>query len=372
MSDKGKQWTAEIRELADEQTGAKVWQITGDPSINHGLYYLTNPFLPDEESLVFASFRSGLPNFCRAGFPSGPITQLTDSPNINSFSARISHDGERLFFTRGSQVITLRFDDLSEEVLADFPGGKLGEINVSPDGQWLVTALRMGQRFGIALTATNGSGGGIIHHQDRTILHPQFHPYDAGLIEYASDPAPRMHLIHRDGSGNRCLYENPRDEFVVHETWLGDTGDLVFVVWPHAIKRINLASGAINTIAELNAWHITASADGAHILCDTNQPDIGLQLVKADGGTRQTVCFPASSNQGPQWAKSTYATEAELAAATKASGGAVWSDMQADTVYGPQWTHPHPALSDSGRFACFTSDRTGQPQVYVVQLPVEV
>jgi len=37
-------------------------------------------------------------------------------------------------------------------------------------------------------------------------------------------------------------------------------------------------------------------------------------------------------------------------------------------IYGPQWTHPHPALSDSDRYATFASDRTGHPQVYVVGL----
>ena len=40
-----------------------------------------------------------------------------------------------------------------------------------------------------------------------------------------------------------------------------------------------------------------------------------------------------------------------------------------DTVYGPQWTHPHPSFSPDERLAVFTSDRSGHPQVYAVPLP---
>ena len=39
-----------------------------------------------------------------------------------------------------------------------------------------------------------------------------------------------------------------------------------------------------------------------------------------------------------------------------------------DSVYGPQWTHPHPAFSADERRITFASDRTGRTQVYVAEL----
>ena len=45
--------------------------------------------------------------------------------------------------------------------------------------------------------------------------------------------------MRRDGSGLECLYEHGNDEFVVHETFLGATGDLVFTVWPRALRRMD-------------------------------------------------------------------------------------------------------------------------------------
>ena len=40
----------------------------------------------------------------------------------------------------------------------------------------------------------------------------------------------------------------------------------------------------------------------------------------------------------------------------------------ADSVYGPQWSHPHPSWSNNERKAAFASDRTGTAQVYVVEI----
>ncbi|MEP0843362.1 MAG: PD40 domain-containing protein [Phycisphaerae bacterium] len=372
MSDKGRVWPDESRRMTDEATGATVWQITSHPSISHGLYFLTDSFLPDERSLVFAGLRTGTANFFRAGFPAGEITQLTDSPGINSFSAVLSADGRTLYFTRDSAIVALDLAGLEERVLADFPGGKLGEVDLSADGAWIVSAIRLGDGHGIAVASARGTGGSIIHRQARTIIHPQFHPTDPTLIEYAADPAPRMHLIRRDGSDNRCLYRHDNDEFVVHETWLGDTGDLVFTVWPKALKRMRLPEGRIEPIAEFNAWHICPSRDGRYVICDTNHPDVGIQVVEVATGARRTLCHPRSSNGGSQWKKSRYALREDFEAAARAGSGDVskelsWMEMKTDTVYGPQWSHPHPALSRSGRLATFTSDRTGWPQVYVVE-----
>jgi len=50
-----------------------------------------------------------------------------------------------------------------------------------------------------------------------------------------------------------------RSEFNVHETFLGTTGDLVFVVWPFALKRMGWDSRRISTIGDFNAWHIAAN-----------------------------------------------------------------------------------------------------------------
>ncbi len=377
MSDKGRVWPSEIKPLRDKKTGAAVWQVTDHPSVNHNLYFLTTSFLPDENSLIFASFRSGTPNFFRTGFPEGSIVQLTDADDINSFSGLISKDGSRFFFTRGSSLVELLLDDLSERVLADFPGGNLGEVDLSPDGRWAVTAVRMDGENGIGIAATDaatdGSGGEIVYRQKDTVVHPQFHPTDGDTLEFASDPAPRMYLLRRDGTGKRCLHEHTNYEYVVHETWLGRTGDMIYTYWPQSIVRVRIPSLQKETVANLNAWHISPGADGEFILCDTHLPDRGIQLVETATGRQKAICLSESSNAGTQWAKGRYAEKADFEEAARTGACDLesarnWTDMKTDTVYGPQWTHPHPSFSPSERLATFTSDRSGHSQVYVVEI----
>jgi hypothetical protein len=202
------------------------------------------------------------------------------------------------------------------------------------------------------------------------VIHPQFHPLEPEWIEFAGDPAPRMFRVRRDGSGLECLYEHGNHEFVVHETFLGRTGDLVYTVWPRQLCRMNWQTRERSVIAEFNAWHITPDRAGARVLCDTNHPDLGMFLIDVATGERRQVCLTGSSNRGTQWLRSRYALAEDFAAARSASavGALSWMEVATDSVYGPQWTHPHPAFSADERYATFASDRTGTTQVYVVEL----
>lgn len=355
---KGTVLPAESVETRDARTGVRVWQLTCDASINHHLYVFTSSMTPDGRHVVFASDRGGRPSFYLAGFPAGPIVQLTDAEGVNGFSAVLDCAGRTLYFTRAGEVRALDLATLRETVLADFPGGQLGEVSLSANGRLLAAALRRGPRWGLTVTATDGGGGRTIHESARTIIHPQFHPTDPTLLEYACDPAPRMWTIRADGAENTCVWKHGDDEFLVHETFLGAGDDLVVVRWPRALQRFSLRTRTMTPIAAFNAWHIAPTRDGRFVLCDTAHPDIGLQIVSTATGQLRTLCHPESSNGGHQWTKSRYATAEDWTA-----------NIAADTVYGPQWTHPHPSFSVDERRVVFTSDRTGHPEVYVAEVP---
>jgi Tol biopolymer transport system component len=126
----------------------------------------------------------------------------------------------------------------------------------------------------------------------------------------------------------------------------------------------------IRTIAEFNAWHIAPNRAGTQVLCDTNHPDLGLQIVDVASGSWRTICQSRSSNQGTQWRTSRYALAADFAAARSAakSTNLSWMETDSDTVYGPQWSHPHPSWSSDESKIAFASDRTGVAQVYVAEL----
>jgi oligogalacturonide lyase len=369
-SGKGSVLPSEHSTFKDRLTSALVHQMTHHPSINHATYFLQSSFTPDGKAMIFTSYRTGSAQlFEVTRFPDGEIRQLTGDAAIHPFSPAIHPDGERVFFVRGGAVFVLARSTLAETSVTELAGAQLGECSLDSQGEWITAAAKRGTENGIVAGRVDGTGWHFIPFP-RTVIHPQFHPLEPEWIEFAGDPAPRMHRVRRDGTGVECLYQHDNDEFVVHETFLGVTGDLVYTVWPKALCRLDWETRERSTIAEFNAWHITPNRAGTLVLCDTNHPDEGLFLVDAATGDRRCVCLSESSNQGSQWRESRYALAEDFAAARSAakSGALSWMEVATDTVYGPQWTHPHPSFSADEKRVVFASDRTGHTQVYVAEL----
>ena len=318
--------------------------------------------------MFFISYESGSAQIWETD-PDG-FRQITYGPGIHPYSPALSPRGNELIFTRQGALWALQRHNLEERLIADFEGASVGEASISADGEWLTAAMKRDGQNGLAVARVDGSGGHFIPYP-RTVIHPQFHPLEPEWIEFAGDPAPRMHRIRRDGTGLECLYEHTNDEFVVHETFLGQTGDLVFTVWPNKLCRMDWTTREITTICDFNAWHIAPNASGTRVLCDTNHPDLGIHIIDVATGQRKFVCESGATNQGSQWKTSRYALAEDFAAARSAakSGGTLsWMEASTDTVYGPQWTHPHPSWSPAEDRIAFGSDRTGVTQVYVCEL----
>ena len=367
---KGAVFPPEIEESIDAKTGVRVRRLTSHPSINHATYFLQSSFVPDGSAVVFVSYRSGAAQIFEAAWPGGEIRQLTADAPIHPFSPAISRDGERIVFVRSGGIWELERSSLDERLIVSFPSGQLGEVSLTAGGEWITAAIKKDGQPGIVAGKSDGSGWTLIPFP-RTIIHPQFHPLEPEWIEFSGDPAPRMHRVRRDGTGLECLYEHSNDEFVVHETFLGSTGDLVYTVWPFALRRMNWQTREHSTICEFNAWHITPNRSGSAVLCDTNHPDTGICLIDAMSGERLPVCESLSSNEGTQWKTSRYALAEDFARAqSEAKTGALsWMEASTDRVYGPQWTHPHPSFSNDETKVTFASNRSGQPQVYVAEIP---
>jgi len=368
---KGQRFPSELGTEPCRATAAGRLRLTAHPCINHATYFLQSSITPDGRTLLFASYRSGVPQlYSVEDFPGGEIRQWTDGAPLHAFSPAIHPGGDRVFFVRGGSIWGIDRYSLAERRIVDFGDAQLGEVSLAENGSWITAAIRKAGQPGLVAGRADGSSWTFIPFP-RTVIHPQFHPLEPEWIEFAGDPAPRMHRVRRDGSGLECLYLHGNDEFVVHETFLGATGDLVYVVWPFALWRMNWQSRERRKICGCNAWHITPNRAGTSILCDTNHPDRGIFLIDAATGDERLVCLSEASNQGSQWKTSRYALPEDFAAARSqvAPGAVSWMETATDTVYGPQWTHPHPSFSPDERRAIFTSDRSGHPHVYAVDLP---
>jgi len=358
----------EVSTFRDSSTGALIYQMTRAPAISHPSYFLQSSFLPDDAAMFFTSYRTGPAQIFEVQFPDGPIRQLTARPPIHPFSPAILPDG-RILFVRGGSLWQINPATRAEQEIVRLAGGQLGEPSFSPDGDWIVAAYKRDGENGLFAGRVDGTGWHTIPFE-RTVIHPQFHPLEPDWIEFAADPAPRMFRVRRDGSGMECLHQHGNDEFVVHETFLGLTGDLVFTVWPLALRRLNWHTREISEITAFNAWHIAPNRAGTEVLCDTNHPDRGLFLIDVATGHPRQICLSESSNQGSQWKTSRYALRGDFEAArSSVHENLSWLETPTDTIYGPQWTHPHPSFSKDETLVAFASDRTGTAQVYVVEVP---
>jgi hypothetical protein len=347
----------------------RVTQVTDGSRPSNATYFLQQSFLPGDQELMFISYVDGSPQIHIVSLGSGEIRQITSGPGIHPFSAAQHPDDCSIVFTRRDSLCAVDRRTLEERIVARCEGASIGEASISPGGQWLTAAFRRGDDRGLIVAAWDGSGAHTIAFP-RTVIHPQFHPLDPEWIEFAGDPAPRMHRVRRDGTGMECLYLHSNDEFVVHETFLGSTGDLVFTVWPKKLCRMDWSTRRITTIADYNAWHIAPDRSGARVLCDTNHPDEGIQIIAVADGSRTPVCQSESSNRGSQWLTSRYALKEDFDRARAGQGSTLsWMEADNDTVYGPQCTHPHPSWSRDEKKIVFTSDRGGVPQVYIAEVP---
>jgi oligogalacturonide lyase len=346
-------------------------QITNGTEPSNATYFLQQSFLPGDRDLMFISYQAGAPQIFEISLDTRERRQLTRGPGIHPFSAAQHPAEQEIVYTRRDSLCAVNRRTLQERTIAHCEGASIGECSISPDGQWLTAAFRRRDERGLLVAAWDGSSAHTIAFP-RTVIHPQFHPLDPDWIEFAGDPAPRMHRVRRDGSGLECLYQHDNDEFVVHETFLGSTGDLVFTVWPKRLCRMDWTSRQISTIVHYNAWHIAPDRAGTRVLCDTNHPDAGIQIVSVADGSLSPVCRSESSNRGSQWRTSRYALKEDFEAARAGQPGALsWMEADNDTVYGPQCTHPHPSWSRNETQIVFTSDRTGTPQVYITDVRVD-
>lgn len=271
-------------------------------------------------------------------------------------------------FVRTGSIWEIDLDTLEERHIVTFDNAQLGECSFSTDGEWITAAVKQGTQSGIVTGRRDGTEWRLIPFP-RTVIHPQFHPLDSDWLIFAGDPAPRMFRMRRDGSDMECLYEHGNDEFVVHETFFGFSDDIIFTVWPHSLKLLEWDTRQIHTIADFNAWHIAPDRKGGRILCDTNHPDLGIHIIDFFTGERKLICLSEASNGGSQWKTSRYALAEDFAAArSNAKQNLSWMEASTDTVYGPQWTHPHPSFSPDERWITFASDRSGVTQVYAVEI----
>jgi oligogalacturonide lyase len=348
---RGESFGTERIDRPDETTGVLVRQITSFPLPSLHLHYETPTFTPDSERMLFVTQRELV-----RGAPWDVVTCASDGRDMVKLSSDaeggasnccMTTDGKYALYMEGATAHRTRLADASDEVLGtvkDASGRNYYRGARSSDGKHYFSAIQRDDKV-IIVRWDLVTGEYVIVTEGDGVNHPKANP-GAPEIEYG--------VKHRLADGSLAAQKVAINTDTVkpvvstfpmpeaspaHTTWLGRTGSKASTLKPpgKAVVRADRGADQVEVLAEgPYFWHCGASYDGEWVIADTNWPDDGLWLINASTKKRALLCYGHAS-QGH-----------------------------------PQTTHTHPNLSDDGRMAVFTSDRTGTTQVYVAYVPDEM
>jgi oligogalacturonide lyase len=361
---KGTIFPSEATETRDSKTNVLIRRITSHSSHHHHPFYYVPAYDDQMRWLFFASHRTGSPQFFAERRETGQLVQLTDREDLNEWSFHPSHDGRFLFFTTESGGWRLNMESLREEQLVDFEGGKkaagmvgagmvgagMGTTTLSHDDKWWAIPVCRGSGAKL-LSVNTETGEATVVCENEVIGHPQFHPNDSCLLRYGGPFHRRIWVTERNGDNHHLAYQrnDAAKEWIVHECWRPGTREILTTNWPHGVIAIDVDTTAWRWVARFNAWHPMVDPKGERMVTDTKNPDTGLQIfdISDPVASPNLLCESLSSNVGEHWN----------------TDHCPYDDGPVD-VFAPQHTHPHPNFSPDGRLVLFTSDRTGNAQLY--------
>lgn len=354
-----KQYKNEGNTFLDPETGTKIHQITNVPVTHHHPFYYIPAFDSTSQYLTFISHRTGRPEIYQYCLSDKTIYQITNQPNIAEWTLHPSHFGRNIFFTDKSGAWKINSETLKNEKILDFitisenneVGISTATTTLSHDDKWWVIIMKFKDHCSLYVINTlNGETKKLC--EKKSIAHPQFHPNDNNLIRYVGHLyEDRLWTILRDGSENKQIYVRKPREWVVHEVWHPFEKSIYTVIWPNGFYKINEKSNSSEALFQFNSWHANIDSRGEYVLFDTVYPDTGLYLYTIADKKFRKICNSNSSNQGVHW-----------------NTDHCPYDDQPVQVYPPQDTHPHPQFSPDGKYAVYTSDKTGTSQMYLAEL----
>ena len=251
----GSTYPSETRTQHDPKTGVVVRQVTSFDAIHHHPFYYIPSYDDSGRRLFFVSHRTGQPQLFFEDAPGGKLVQLTDRDDLNEWSCHPSHDGKYAYYTAGNAAWRVDLEAMREErvaILSDSPirqpemvGASMGTTSLSRDDRWWCVPDKAEGFFRMHIIDVESGKDSVILKCD-TIAHPEFHPDDATLLRYAGTHDQRIWTIRRDGSENRLAYQRDeaKKEWIVHETWLPCTREIITTNWPHGVMAINIDNGS--------------------------------------------------------------------------------------------------------------------------------
>lgn len=368
---------AEMQDIRDPETGARVVRLTGDGSENVHPYFTSPTFLGEgAERLILASKRSGRCQHYMLEVASGRLVQLTDGAELSPFSMCVDAGG-RVFYFDGPVLHSVKVDSLEDRELYRVPDGYKpylptctanGSHVAFAYGEKQSVSTESGRIYStmaetyyqhptcVVMRIDSASGElAAVWGERAWISHVLIHPTRPNLIlfchEGGSNVAQRMWIVDADQARARQarpLYPQRPGEFCVHEFFTRD-GDVGFQY-------------ALDVDGRREEYNCFIRPDGTWIR-QYLFPSLRPGHFQANSTSTLFVGDRAYRKPGDK------DSNRFMALMTHVNGRVqVRRLCRHDTSWKTQPSHPHPVFSADDKWVAFNSDNGGQANVYMAEV----
>lgn len=382
--------------FVDPDTGACIERLTPRGAVCHHMRFNQRHITRDSMFLLYSLELNDMRRICAMNLETGRAVQLTSGRDVADFSGVFSDDDRYVYYLQGNAIYRINlFTMLRERVYAAQKSWSIKTFSLSYEGDRLAVTEVTGTRMPSFLEASDwtafslsalaaplsrivvvdlrqGSAKPIVEQQ-QWIGQAQFRPHDPNTLLFCHEGPfdaidARLWLVHADGSGLRCAREQPDNVIISQEFWWPDGTEFgYYYAEDHkegstSIRCMNPDTGEERVLAPCSPYvHCAVARSGRFVVGDSSGSIEPIHQLESEDGIDRPLpegCTEADAGGDYIYLIDTLAQrEFKLC-----HHGSTWSLAYGNT----QDAHPHPYISDDGRWVFFTSDRDGRPAVYRV------
>lgn len=368
-SQKGARFQSPIVKFADPLTERQMWRLTDPAYVHHLPHYHHRIISRNNESLLVASEISGERQIYELRTDDGRMTQLTEGPGVDPYSATLGPRSRWFYVVQGDTLKQIGVRNRKERRIYTAPSGwrLTGHIGAEEQGRHVVLVeMRAGDqvsgfeqqfekrpRCRLRVVESRSGKNWVAMETDNWLAYPQL-PEDGNTILYAHEGPwhkvdGRLRMVGLNGENPRNLRPREGTEGIGHEFWgVGEDNIhyVFYVFYPDetgrgaTVRRIEESSGREEVVSRCTSFGWLQGNHDSSVIVGASRslagPNIYLLFTRLQ--REFTVCEHASSGKPYPIA------------------GTNLEDRMAS------W--PEPVFSPDSQWIYFTSDKEGKPAIY--------
>ncbi len=294
----------------DAVTGYDIIRYTAGPERNAKLYFTCENFSADDRYCYF--MKQQLPGRSdggcwRADVRTGELSRVTD----DSFRGFALDREKNIGYTckNETEVYAVDLTDNSMQKLGDLPagGGITGHLTAADTGR-VACSYHLASKLYALVILDPGKEAEVVYRSDYRLGHAQICPTDENLIFYIheteGDAFQRTWMFDVRERYVRPYYVEHPDEWITHEVWAADGGEMAFMKLPGRVMIGDKDGRHFDQVAySEQLLHPCLSRDGQWLCADRvsyfgNQVQEGVVLIERATGKAKLVATTGSCKTG--------------------------------------------------------------------------